>query len=227
MHAPVVTLGTAGARIRVWDVAVRIVHWLLVPAIIFMWWTAEEGKLNLHRYSGYFIATLLIFRLLWGLFGSDTARFSRFVRGPAGVRAYLRGEGGEPVGHSPLGALSVVALLGLLATQVFLGLFAVDTDGIESGPFSHFVSFEDGRRAAERHELVFNLLLGFIALHIGAIIWYRVKGRNLVRPMVLGWREARAGEAQPRMAPGWRALLLAVVAWGVVAFALKHWGQGV
>jgi cytochrome b len=175
--------------VRVWDVPVRLVHWATVIAVALSWWTGETGRLEWHRWSGYALLGLVTFRIYWGFFGSSTARFRQFVRGPRAVAGYLRGAWNVAAGHNPLGALSVLALIVLLLAQVMLGLFAVDVDGIESGPLSLYVSFETGRLAAEWHEAVFNVLLALTALHIVAIAWYRVvKKERLVEAMIHGTR---------------------------------------
>ena len=102
---------------------------------------------------------LVLFRLFWGLLGSSTARFAGFVRGPARVLRYLRGRTRAGLGHNPLGGWSVVLMLLLLLTQVGLGLFAIDEDGLVGGPLSHLVSYETARTLAHRHETVFYVLL--------------------------------------------------------------------
>jgi cytochrome b len=189
-------MSDAPLRVRIWDAPVRIVHWLLVPLIAASWWTAENGQLQYHRYSGYTLLGLLCFRIYWGFAGSTTARFSSFVRGPRAILAYLRhlpertsSHAPAVPGHNPLGALSVLALLGLLLLQVTLGLFAVDVDGIESGPLSTYVSFDTGRSCAHWHETVFNVLVGMIALHVAAVLFYLLYKRdNLISVMVRGWR---------------------------------------
>jgi len=184
-------------RVRVWDVPTRLVHWLVVLGFAASWWTGETGRLEWHRWSGYALLGLLTFRIYWGFFGSSTARFSQFVRGPATVASYLRGRWQSQPGHNPLGALSVLAILILLVAQIAFGLFAVDVDGMESGPLSLYVSFEAGRVAAEWHEAIFNVLLWLVALHILAIAYYLVVRRqNLAAAMVHGTREFET-ETQP------------------------------
>ena len=136
--------GIGATRVRIWDVPTRVVDWLMVILIAASWWTAEIGNLELHRYSGYSLLALVVFRVYWGFVGSSSARFNHFIKGPSSVFRYVRGPSPESLGHNPLGALSVIALLVLLLTQVTLGLFAVDVDGLESGPLSHLVSFEAG-----------------------------------------------------------------------------------
>ena len=178
------------ARVRVWDLPTRLVHWLLVAGVALSWWTGETGRLEWHRWSGYGLLGLVTFRIYWGFFGSSTARFRQFLRGPRTVVGYLRGAWRPEPGHNPLGALSVLALLGLLAAQIVLGLFAVDVDGIESGPLSLYVSFEAGRSAAKWHGAIFDALLWLIALHIAAIVYYSfVKKQNLGAAMLHGERE--------------------------------------
>jgi cytochrome b len=176
-------------RVRVWDVPTRLVHWLMAVLVTFSWWTAETGRMAWHQYSGYSLLALVCFRIYWGFFGSSTARFRRFVRGPGVVVSYLQGRWAALPGHNPLGALSVLALLVLLATQIALGLFAVDVDGIESGPLSMFVSFEAGRVAAKWHHRLFDALTWLIGLHVAAVLFYVfVKKENLIGAMLHGKR---------------------------------------
>lgn len=207
---------------RVWDLPIRVFHWLIAALVFVSWGAAEWRNMELHYLSGLAILGLLMFRLLWGLFGSSTARFASFVRGPAAVRAHLRGSGDAVrAGHNPLGALSVLALLGLLAIQTGTGLFATDTDGLESGPLSFLVSYDIADLLTEIHEVTFNLLLAMIALHVAAIAWYLVvKRRNLVRPMVTGRDpQVTAGELVP--AGPVRFLLAAALAAGFAWAASK------
>ncbi|MFN3523897.1 MAG: cytochrome b/b6 domain-containing protein [Phenylobacterium sp.] len=213
-----------GVRVRLWDLPTRLIHWSLVALVAFSWWSAEEGEMELHRYSGYAVLALLVFRLYWGFAGSSTARFAGFVKGPAAVAAHLRSFAqrgpSDIAGHNPLGALSVLALLAALIAQVGFGLFAVDVDGLESGPLSHLVDFDTGRVFAELHETSFNVLLVLIGLHLAAIAFYLVYKRdNLVRPMVTGWRTFSGPAPAVRFAPAWRILvgvvLAAAAAWAV------------
>jgi cytochrome b len=201
----------------VWDLPTRVVHWLLVLLIVLSWWTAENGRMEWHRWSGYTLLALVIFRIFWGFAGSSTARFSGFVRGPRAIASYLRGGAAASTGHNPLGALSVVALLALLATQIVLGLFAVDVDGIESGPLSTFVSFEAGRAAADWHEVAFDVLSWLIALHIVAVLYYVMfRKENLVSAMVHGKRTYEESLPQPmRSASPIRLVLGLVIAAGL------------
>jgi cytochrome b len=210
-------------RIAVWDLPTRLFHWAIVLLMPALWWTAEEHKDELHLLLGKVALGLLLFRLIWGLIGSSTARFAGFVKGPGAILAYLRGQKPAGVGHNPLGALSVLALLFLLANVIGLGLFAGDEDSLNPGPLNHLVSYDSGRVLAERHEQLFWILVGFIALHVAAILYYRlVKGDRLVAPMVTGERKGEEGEAGMVAAPAWRFLAAAAVSalltWWITAF---------
>jgi cytochrome b len=205
-------------RIRIWDLPTRLVHWSLVALVAFSWWTAENGRMDWHRYSGYAVLGVLVFRIYWGIVGSDTARFAHFIKGPRAIAQYFRDKSLVVAGHNPFGALSVIALLVLLLTQVGLGLFAVDVDGLESGPLSHLVTFDEGREYAKSHEAVFNVLLAFIVLHIVAILFYLiVKRDNLIGPMITGAKNWATNVPQLKFASWWIALpgiaIAAAVVW--------------
>lgn len=208
---------------RVWDLPIRLFHWLLVILVAVSWLSAEERRMDIHLLSGLGVLGLVTFRLLWGLFGSSTARFASFVRGPGAVIAYLRGQGGEKrAGHNPLGALSVVALLALLVVQVGTGLFASDTDGLDYGPLNFLVSYDLAETLSDIHETAFDLLTVLIALHLAAIAFYLfARRRNLLRPMVTG-RDPQVTSGEMVPAGPLRFLLAAVPA---AAFAYAA-GQG-
>jgi cytochrome b len=177
-------------RVHVWDVPTRLSHWLLVGLFAFSWWSADNHHMDYHRYSGYALLGVLVFRVYWGLVGSHTARFAHFVKGPRAIWRYVRGVSRHTdPGHNPLGALSVLALLSLLVSQVLLGLFSVDVDGVESGPLSRFVGFDTGRALAHAHHIMFDALAAVITLHLAAVLFYWiVKRDDLVRPMLTGWK---------------------------------------
>ena len=201
-------------RVPVWDLPTRLFHWSLVALIAFSWWSAEEGPIEWHMWSGYAILTLLAFRLLWGLFGSSTARFANFVRGPRTVFGYLRDiRSWKGIGHSPLGALSVIALLLVLAVQVATGLIQIEDDGLVEGPLAHLVSFETAEAAHDIHETSFNVLLVLIGLHVAALIFYRlVLGKRLVGPMVTGKAVLPEGIQPMQPGRGWIAILCLIAA---------------
>lgn len=210
----------ARTPVAVWDLPTRLFHWLLVALIGFSWWTAEQGRTEWHLYSGYAILSLLLFRLMWGFVGSSTARFGNFVRGPRAVLGYVREmRGWRGVGHTPLGALSVVALLGLVAFQVATGLINTDDDGLVEGPLAPLVSFDASEAARDLHDQSFDILLVFIAVHVAAILAYRLAfGKRLLRPMITGIARVES-ETEP-MQPARKWIALACV---LAAIAITRW----
>jgi cytochrome b len=215
-----VELEAPATTILLWDLPVRIVHWSFVLLLPALWWSWQAGLMEVHRLLGYAALALMLFRLYWGFAGSDTARFASFVKGPRAVARYLAGRAGEPVlGHNPLGALSVVALLFLLALQIGLGLVAQDVDGLFAGPLAHWVDYETSELARAWHGTIFYVLLGFVGLHLAAILFYLlVRRTNLVGPMVTGRKRVPSCVAPSEPAPWRRALMgaafsLAVTVW--------------
>ncbi|MFC7537328.1 cytochrome b/b6 domain-containing protein [Sphingomonas sp. GCM10030256] len=182
------TIQDAALAVPVWDLPIRMFHWSLVALIAFSWWSAENQRIEWHLWSGYAVLFALLFRIFWGFAGSSTARFSNFVTGPRGVVAYLhRARDWRRVGHTPLGALSVVALLTLLLAQVGFGLLLSDEDGLVSAPLNHLVGFETAELAHDVHQALFNGLLGFIILHVSVILFYHLlRNKPLTGAMING-----------------------------------------
>lgn len=208
--------------IRVWDIPTRLFHWLVVALVGFSWGAAEYGKMDPHRLSGSVLLGLVAFRLIWGFIGSNTARFGSFLRSPAGVIAYLRSDTSGPrkPGHSPVGGYSVLAMLLLLMLQIGTGLFSVDIDGLESGPLSYLVSFDQGRLAAELHGLSFTVLQIIIVIHVLAVLFYLVlRKRNLLLPMVTGADRQIDNPAGALVPASWSRLLIAAA----IGIGLAWW----
>lgn len=213
----------APAPAPLWDLPTRIVHWALVVLILVSWFSGGEN-MQVHRWAGYGVLGLLVFRLWWGVAGGSTARFASFLKGPGATIAYLKDVGGrapgDHAGHNPLGGWSVMAMIAAMLVQVGLGLFASDIDGLESGPLSHLVDFDASRAAAELHELTFRILQALVALHILAVGYYWVwKRQNLIGAMITG--KARFTGPALRAAPLWRLAVGIVLAVGVAWFIAK------
>lgn len=215
-------------KIRVWDLPVRLTHWALVACVIALYATGEYGWLSLewHFRFGYLLLALVLFRLVWGLVGSEHARFADFVRGPRSVIAYVRnwnrGEQPHKLGHNPLGALAIVAMLALLLTQAISGLFS--NDEIEwYGPLSERISVEASAWWTDWHHLIQKLLLALIVLHLLAIAAYRfIKRDNLITPMLTGRKSVESG-TDARWRSPWLALLIFLICMSAV-WALTVWG---
>ncbi|MBK1701607.1 cytochrome b/b6 domain-containing protein [Thiococcus pfennigii] len=174
-------------RILVWDLPLRLFHWLLFTLVVAAILTALQGGnlMPVHGLLGQLVLGLIAFRVAWGLFGPTYARFHNFVRGPSAVLAYLRGAW-QGVGHNPLGALSVLALMAVLFVQVLLGLFAND-DIAFRGPFNPLVSGETSDLITGLHRANGWLIVALVSLHVLAILYYTlVRKDNLVRPMITG-----------------------------------------
>ena len=204
-------------RQPVWDLPVRLTHWLLAGLIAFSWWSAKNDHVDWHIWSGVAILTLLIFRLLWGFVGSSTARWASFIRGPSAVVDYLRGRW-TGIGHTPLGAVSVVAMFAAVAVQVGLGLFNEDEDGLYAGPLAGLVSPDTSETVHEVHEKWFYLVLGLIIVHIVAILFYRLRGKALTEAMITGKAALDPHAAPMRRGKWWVALICLAF-----AFALSRW----
>ncbi|CUW41552.1 Cytochrome b [Magnetospirillum sp. XM-1] len=195
-------------KFRLWDLPTRLFHWLLVAAIVAASFSGQlgGGLMTWHGRIGLAVVGLLAFRLVWGVVGSTYARFAHFIPTPARIRAYLKGEWhGE--GHNPLGALSVIGLLGLLSVQVATGLFAND-DIAFTGPLYDLAGKTLSNRLTAIHHLLSKLVYLLVALHVGAIVFYvRIKKQNLVLPMLTGEKE---GPGEPAAGGGPVALVLAL-----------------
>lgn len=181
-------------RIRVWDLPTRMFHWALALCVVGSFVTAKIGgnAMVWHGRIGVTVVGLLAFRVVWGFVGSTYARFAQFVRGPRAIRDYLRGQWrGE--GHNPLGALSVLAMLGTFMLLVATGLFANDDIAFE-GPLYALVDKELSDRMAGIHRLIEPLTITLVLAHLGAIGFYvRFRKETLIMPMITGWRVG-AGE---------------------------------
>ena len=186
-------------RVLLWDLPLRVFHWSLVASVTAAIVTGELGGswMAWHGRAGLAIVGLLVFRVVWGVVGSATSRFTQFAPTPASVLRYLRGRW-RGVGHNPLGALSVFGLLGLLALQAGTGLFGND-DIAFAGPLNHLVDDTLGSRVTGWHRLLADGLFVLIGLHLLAIVFHvAVKRHRLIRPMITGVAEVEAGTPLPR-----------------------------
>lgn len=179
-------MNQAKHRIQVWDLPIRLFHWCLVILVGALFATASLGALEVHELAGKGVLDLVVFRLIWGVVGSQTARFSDFLGGFTAIRQYLVYRQSKSLGHNPLGGWMVAAMLAVLLIQAATGLLA--NDGILfQGPLAHNISQSLSDVASSAHLRLANLLGGLIAIHITAILLYWFVGReNLVAPMFTG-----------------------------------------
>ena len=216
----------ATVPVRVWDIPVRLFHWLLVLLVIVMFVTGKLGGnwLEWHERAGYSILGLVMFRIVWGFVGSHHARFVNFLRGPKTVLAYVknavRKDSPGHTGHNPLGAVSTVTMLGVLLLQAVMGLFAND-DLMLEGPFAHLVSKGVSDQLTTLHKLNSTLILILIGGHLAAIAFaFFYKKENLVKAMITGDKMLPASAATPAR-PMWLAWVIGICI-AIAAYALLH-----
>ena len=172
--------------IRVWDLPIRIFHWLFALTIIGSIITIQLGEQQLHAYCGYTALILIFFRIIWGFIGPFHIRFVNFIPTWSKLRAYFQGISFGGLGHNPLGALSVIALIFIPLIQGLTGLF-IDDDIAFTGPLSKFISNDLVSTLSSMHRINSNLIYGVITLHVVAIVYYLIfKRKNLIKPMFDG-----------------------------------------
>ena len=188
-------------RIKVWDLPTRIFHWLLVVLGITSVVTVQIDELEWHERSGIAILILVLSRLVWAFVGSETSRFSHFVKGPRAIITYLRGlwqsRGKAYIGHNPVGGLVVVALLMLLLVQAGTGLFANDEIFFE-GPLAKYASRDMSDSLTSVHHLLAETLMILVAVHVLAnLAYWVVLKQNLIGPMFTGFKRAEFAISKP------------------------------
>lgn len=214
-------------KVRVWDLPVRLFHWLLAILVTAAIVTVKIGgnALQWHFYCGYAILSLLAFRVLWGVLGTRFARFSSFGASPSAVVNYLgelkSGRNRRYLGHTPIGSLSVIAILIVVLLQVSSGLFSND-DIASEGPLVKFISKELSDRISWFHTDVNAwLIYGLIGIHIAAVAFYFFrKKENLVTPMVTGDKEW--GESIEDVRDNWGRRVLALLLLGICAVGVYY-----
>ena len=214
---------------QVWDFPVRLFHWLIVILMSVSWTTGELGGdwLTWHFRSGYAILALVLFRISWGFFGSHTARFINFIKGPRAMIAHLRHLTSRTpdfeIGHNPLGGVMVVVLLLMLLLQASTGLFAND-DIVTTGPLAGLVDSPMSARLTSFHRLGFDVLLIFAGLHILAVLVYWVVFRhNLIKPMLTGTKSLpESFKTRSNSVSLWRAGIMIFTA-SVIVYGIVVW----
>jgi cytochrome b len=217
--------------VRAWDLPTRLFHWTLVVLVACAWVSHHYSErlgdytLKWHRWNGYAILVLIVFRLLWGFVGSSTSRFSRFVKWPWSAAGYgldlLRGRDRHFLGHNPLGTYMILALLALLAVQGIFGLYTLEHNDTVAGPLKRTVSEPWVKFFTHWHRWGYYYILGFIALHILANVGYQaVKKDPLITGMITGRKPAAdyedAREADLVARPMLRALICLAIAAAIV-----------
>jgi cytochrome b len=211
----------------VWDLPVRIFHWMLVLLVLSQIVTASIGgnAMQLHALGGYSILALVLFRILWGFLGGTHARFHDFMRGPAAVIRYAKslskGPHAEHRGHNPLGGWSVLAMLGSLLLQAATGLFAND-DVMMEGPLVKHVSGRTSEIATAIHDVNAAVLLALVAIHVAAVLFYLLaRKQNLIAPMISGRKHSGTFAGDARYGSPWLAAILLGCSAAAVYFVVR------
>ncbi len=219
--------GPGQTKTPVWDLPTRLFHWLLVLFVIVSFVTVNIGgnAMQYHEWSGFTILTLVLFRLVWGVIGSEPSRFRTFLKGPAAVWRYaattLRREPECHLTHNPLGGWSVAALLVVLLFQAGTGLFANDDIATE-GPLYGWVSKAASDWITQVHKFNAGILEMLIALHLAAVLFHLIyKGDNLLVPMLTGDMPCEAAQDPPGMRPLWPAAVTAAFAAAAVFLLVR------
>lgn len=223
-----------------WDLPTRLFHWTLVGLVVSAWVSVQYAEalgdplLKWHRWNGIVLLVLLTWRLLWGVAGSSTARFAGFVRSPAVAASYvgdlLRGRSRPFLGHNPLGAYMVLALIAAVGASGLLGLFTVEHNDITAGPLYRLLDEDTVKFVSRVHRLLFYwVLLPLVVAHIAANVLYGVVKREpLIPAMITGTKPARsyadAAEAKLARSPALRALFLLAVSAAIVLGLIKALG---
>jgi cytochrome b len=205
-------MGSAPRLVLVWDAPVRVFHWFIVALVAAAYATWRLNWMVWHAWAGDAVLALLLFRLLWGFFGGETARFSHFLTSPRTAVQHLkyafRREPDRQVGHNPAGGWMVLLLLALLLAETLTGLY-VANDIADEGPLTEIVPAWAANAIEFSHSLLWNALLAAIVLHVLAIAGFAtIKGQNLLRPMITGTKVLPANIAAPRTGTPARAVLL-------------------
>ncbi|MCG9729974.1 cytochrome b/b6 domain-containing protein [Shewanella sp. Isolate13] len=212
-------------KVKVWDIPTRIFHWALLCLLGGLWWTADAGEMEWHQILAYGLMVLIGVRLIWGVIGSETSRFSHFIHSPKKVIAYLvktRREGiSASIGHNPIGGYMVITLISLICIQLITGLFATDEIFTE-GPLYSLVSSDTASQLTWLHKKNFDLILILAAIHVVAVLVHMVKGDRILGAMFSGYKKLPASTleadkaTQLSFASLIKALVLVVVIGGLV-----------
>ncbi|QFU21754.1 cytochrome b/b6 domain-containing protein [Shewanella eurypsychrophilus] len=204
-------------KVKVWDISTRLFHWGMIGLLAGLWWSADAGELVWHQVLAYSLMVLIVFRIIWGLVGSDTAKFSHFIKHPKTVFQYVgsikRHGVSSSVGHNPLGGYMVIALIAVVTLQLSTGLFATDEIFTE-GPLYSYVASDTALWLTWLHKQTFNIILLLASIHVLAVLVHTVKGDKLILPMITGYKNI--SEAA-NVSLGFRSVFIALALFSALA----------
>lgn len=222
--------------IKVWDLFVRLSHWLIVLLVISAWLSSEFGdaEFKWHSWNGYALFILVFSRLIWGFVGSTTALYRSFIKAPWDALSYLRDlltgkttpKEAHYIGHNPAGGWMALMLWLVLITQAVTGMFASD-DVIFDGPFSFYISSKMVNNITGIHHALFNLLILLVILHVLAVLYHQIiKKEKLIQAMLTGKKTLSHTIAEPKLIfrPFYVALIIVASVGATFWFILNHYG---
>ncbi|WP_214000661.1 cytochrome b/b6 domain-containing protein [Arsukibacterium sp.] len=196
-------------RIKVWDGAVRFFHWAMVLLVAGLWFSGSEGYIVVHQILAYCLASLLIARIIWGIWGSETARFSQFAASPQAAIKYL-GNARPVVGHNPASSYMIFTLMTLLLLQIISGLATFDNSYMSDGPLVALLPASWVDLASAIHKLNIDIILILVTVHIGFALWHSWRHDNVIKTMVTGTAKLN-NVPQPVMQASWRFFVMLAV----------------
>jgi cytochrome b len=208
--------------VLVWDLPTRLFHWLTVVLVAAAYLTWRLNWMDWHALAGEALLALVLFRVAWGLVGSETARFARFLASPRLAVGHLsrlfHREPDEQLGHNPAGGWIILLFLALLLGEALTGVL-VNNDVADEGPLTELLPAPVLNLFTDLHAVLWDVLLVAMVLHVAAIATYAVaKGQNLVWPMLTGRKRLPERTSPPRLAS--HTLAVAVLAGSAAAAAL-------
>ncbi|WNC72879.1 cytochrome b/b6 domain-containing protein [Thalassotalea psychrophila] len=213
---------------RVWDNFTRVYHFSQLILLILLWYTGENAEFEWHFICGFTLAGLWITRLIWGFIGSDTSKFSHFIRTPFDVlKAWKSNSISQPHnGHNPVGGYMVMLLLLCLGLQLFTGLFASD-DVFTEGPLYMMVSEPFTESMDSLHHQTFDVLLVLIGLHALAGILHMFRGDNVIAAIITGKKlMGKNTTQQSSESLLFKSAVMPLIVWGLISYSLYYWGMG-
>lgn len=196
-------------KIKVWDGAVRFFHWAMVLLVAGLWYSGSEGYIAIHQLLAYSLASLLLARIAWGIWGSQSARFSQFAASPKTAVSYLANA--KPVvGHNPASSYMIFTLLVLLILQIVSGLATFDNSYMNDGPLVALLPASWVDLASAIHQFNIDIILILITVHIAFALWHSWRHDNVIKTMITGTTELE-GAMQPTLRGSWRFFVMLAV----------------
>ena len=204
--------------VKIWDNFTRIFHMSQLILLALLWYSGEQADFDLHFICGYLLLSLWLARIVWGFIGSESTRFSHFVKSPKHLFQWLTQSDKRVAGHNPVAGYMVIALLLLLGVQLISGLFATD-DVLAEGPLLYYVSDELAESLDSLHNANFDWLLAIIAIHAIAAILHSVKADNVIRTILTG----RSKEFKD-VSLYFKSSYIPLIIWGLLFILLAYFG---